>query len=149
MATHSSILAWKNSMDKGSLVGYSPKGCKEPDTIEHTHTHHKIFNWPAFGGHWYWVQFLSCCGEYAVNTLINSSYCTCWIYSFRINPRRVELLCLIVWSHIENCITHEHTVPKTSQLCILLLDQEWNISSPQKLSHALFKLLPRQGQLLS
>ena len=34
MATHSSILAWRIPMDRGSLVGYSPWGHKEPDTTE-------------------------------------------------------------------------------------------------------------------
>ena len=33
----------KNPMDGGarqrSLMGYSPRGCKESDTTEHTHTH--------------------------------------------------------------------------------------------------------------
>ena len=33
MATHSSILAWKIQGQR-SLVGYSPLGCKELDTIE-------------------------------------------------------------------------------------------------------------------
>ena len=28
MATHSSILAWRIPMDRGSLVGYSPWGCR-------------------------------------------------------------------------------------------------------------------------
>ena len=28
----------KNSMDKRSLEGYSPWGCKESDVTEHTHT---------------------------------------------------------------------------------------------------------------
>ena len=35
MATHSSILAWKNSIQR-SLAGYSPWGCKESDTSEVT-----------------------------------------------------------------------------------------------------------------
>ena len=33
MTTHSSILAQR------SLAGYSPRGCKQPDTHTHTHTH--------------------------------------------------------------------------------------------------------------
>ena len=33
MATHSSILAWKIPW-REDLVGYSPRGCKESDTIE-------------------------------------------------------------------------------------------------------------------
>ena len=36
MATHSSILAWK-AHGQRSLVGYSPWGCKESDTIERLH----------------------------------------------------------------------------------------------------------------
>ena len=35
MATHSSILAWEIQGQR-SLVGYSPKGCKELDMIEVT-----------------------------------------------------------------------------------------------------------------
>ena len=38
MVTCFSILAWKSSMDKRSLVGYSPWGRKELDTSEHIHT---------------------------------------------------------------------------------------------------------------
>ena len=38
MATHSSILPGKSHRQK-SLVGYSPWGCKESDSTEHTHTH--------------------------------------------------------------------------------------------------------------
>ena len=38
MATHSSILAWKISGTK-ELVGYSPWGCKEWDTIKHSISH--------------------------------------------------------------------------------------------------------------
>ena len=34
VATHSSILAWRISIDMRSLVGYSPWGHKESDTIE-------------------------------------------------------------------------------------------------------------------
>ena len=37
MATHFSILAWE-ILWKRSLVGYSPWGCKESDTVEHTHS---------------------------------------------------------------------------------------------------------------
>ena len=33
MSTPSGILAWENSMDESSLVGYSPEGHKELDTI--------------------------------------------------------------------------------------------------------------------
>ena len=36
MATHSSILAWKNSHRQRSLVGYSLWGHKESDMTEHT-----------------------------------------------------------------------------------------------------------------
>ena len=38
MVTCSSILAWKNSMDKRSLAGYSPWGRKKLDMTEHMHT---------------------------------------------------------------------------------------------------------------
>jgi len=34
MATHSSILVWRISMNRGSLAGYSPWGHKELDTTE-------------------------------------------------------------------------------------------------------------------
>ena len=34
MATHSSILAWRNPHGQRSLVGYSPWGCKELDMME-------------------------------------------------------------------------------------------------------------------
>ena len=34
MATHSSILAWRITMDKRSMVGYSPWGSKEWDKTE-------------------------------------------------------------------------------------------------------------------
>ena len=34
MATHSSTRAWEKSHGWRSLVGYSPWGCKEPDTTE-------------------------------------------------------------------------------------------------------------------
>ena len=37
MATHSSILAWKISWTERSLLGYSPWGDKESDTIERLH----------------------------------------------------------------------------------------------------------------
>ena len=40
MATHCSSLAWKNSMDREALEGYSPRGCKESDTTEHAHVQH-------------------------------------------------------------------------------------------------------------
>ena len=36
-ATHSSILAWR-IYGQRSLAGYSPWGCKDSDTTEHTHT---------------------------------------------------------------------------------------------------------------
>ena len=38
MATHSSTLAWKPHGWR-SLVGYSPRGCKESDTTERLHIH--------------------------------------------------------------------------------------------------------------
>ena len=41
MATHSSILAWKNPQK--TLEGYSPWGCKESDTAEQL-THHTPWN---------------------------------------------------------------------------------------------------------
>ena len=34
MATHSNILAWEKSHGLRSLVGYSPRGCKESDMSE-------------------------------------------------------------------------------------------------------------------
>ena len=37
MTTHSSLLAWKNPMDRGAWGGYSPQSHKESDTTEHTH----------------------------------------------------------------------------------------------------------------
>ena len=43
MATHSSILAWRIPWTKRSLVGYSPRACKESDTTKWlTHTHHNL-----------------------------------------------------------------------------------------------------------
>ena len=38
MATHSSILVWKNPMDRG-LAGNSLRGHMESDMTEHRHTH--------------------------------------------------------------------------------------------------------------
>ena len=38
MATHSSILVWKNPMDRG-LAGNSPWGHMESDMMEHRHAH--------------------------------------------------------------------------------------------------------------
>ena len=35
MATHSSILAWRNPHGQRSLVGHSPQGHKESDMTEH------------------------------------------------------------------------------------------------------------------
>ena len=40
MATHSNILAWRISMDKRILAGYSPWRCKESDTTERLSTEH-------------------------------------------------------------------------------------------------------------
>ena len=40
MATHSSTLAWKIS--QRSLVGYSPRGCKESETTERLHFHLRL-----------------------------------------------------------------------------------------------------------
>ena len=45
MATHSSIHAWK--IPQRSLVGYSPRGCRESDTTEHTCTHTRILMLPG------------------------------------------------------------------------------------------------------
>ena len=36
MATHSSILAWRNPWTEEPRVGYSPLGCKELDVTEVT-----------------------------------------------------------------------------------------------------------------
>ena len=36
MATHSSIIAWKNSMDSGAWWGYSPWGRTKSDMMENT-----------------------------------------------------------------------------------------------------------------
>ena len=40
MATHSSILAWRNLHGQSSLVGHSPAGHKESDTTEQPSTAH-------------------------------------------------------------------------------------------------------------
>ena len=45
MATHSSILAWRIPMDRGSLTGYSPGGCKELDTTEQLSLHYLVIQW--------------------------------------------------------------------------------------------------------
>ena len=37
MATHSSILAWRNPMARGAWWGYSPWNGKESDTTERLH----------------------------------------------------------------------------------------------------------------
>ena len=42
MATHSSILGLENPHGQRNLVGYSPWGHKELDTIEQASTHFKI-----------------------------------------------------------------------------------------------------------
>ena len=43
IATHSSTLAWEIRGQR-SLVGYSPRGCKEPDTTEQLSTHaHSVY----------------------------------------------------------------------------------------------------------
>ena len=34
MATHCSILAWREFLGQRSLAGYSPWGCRESDTME-------------------------------------------------------------------------------------------------------------------
>ena len=41
VATHSSILAWK-SHGWRSLVGYSPRDCRESDTTERLHFHFQV-----------------------------------------------------------------------------------------------------------
>ena len=49
MATHSSILAWRIPWTREpgglhrSLVGYSPRGCKESDTTERLHFYFQSF----------------------------------------------------------------------------------------------------------
>ena len=46
MAAHSSILAWKIPWTEKSDDLYSPWGCKELDTTEHTHTFSAVpFYW--------------------------------------------------------------------------------------------------------
>ena len=42
MATHSSILAWKNPHGQRTPVGYSPWDCKESYTTERLSTHEKM-----------------------------------------------------------------------------------------------------------
>ena len=37
MATHSSILAWKNPMERGAWGGYSPWGHKESNIVDYTY----------------------------------------------------------------------------------------------------------------
>ena len=39
MATHSSILAWKNPNGQRSLADYSPWGCKVSDTTQQLNNH--------------------------------------------------------------------------------------------------------------
>ena len=48
MATHSSILAWK-SQGQRRLVGYSPWGAKELDTIEQLTKHFTLILYYAWG----------------------------------------------------------------------------------------------------
>ena len=49
MATHSSILAWKNPMDGGTWLGYSPWGRKESDMTERLHSlAHSDYQCPLF-----------------------------------------------------------------------------------------------------
>ena len=43
MATHSSILAWKNPHEQRNLVGYTPWGGKESDMTERLSTAHTTF----------------------------------------------------------------------------------------------------------
>ena len=49
MATHSSILAWRIPWTE-DLAGYSPRGCKESDTIERLHFHFFTFISNCGGG---------------------------------------------------------------------------------------------------
>ena len=44
MATHSNILAWRISMDKGVWMGYSPWGCKESDMTERLSMHPRLYH---------------------------------------------------------------------------------------------------------
>ena len=44
-ATHSSVLAWRIPMDRGSLMGYSPRGRKELDTTEQLSLHYLVIQW--------------------------------------------------------------------------------------------------------
>ena len=43
MVTHCSILAWRPH-GQMSLADYSPQGCKESDTTEHTHTQELLYS---------------------------------------------------------------------------------------------------------
>ena len=47
MAAHSSILAWRIHLDRGSLMGCSPWGCRESDTTEWVSTaqHRAVFTY--------------------------------------------------------------------------------------------------------
>ena len=46
MATHSSILAWRIPMDRGTWAGYSPWVHKESDMTERLSTQHSIQGFP-------------------------------------------------------------------------------------------------------
>ena len=46
MATHSSILAWRIPMDRGTWAGYSPRVHKESDMIERLSTQHSMQGFP-------------------------------------------------------------------------------------------------------
>ena len=51
MATHSNILAWKNTMDRGACWATAGGGHKELDRTEHTHAHTDIFWMKEKGAH--------------------------------------------------------------------------------------------------
>ena len=42
MATHSSILPWKNPIDKGAWAGYSPKSHKELAQLDNKDIHERL-----------------------------------------------------------------------------------------------------------
>ena len=62
MATHSSILAWKNAMDRGAWWATVGGGHKELDTTERTHTHTHIHTHTSIHIHifFYYVKFFLC-----------------------------------------------------------------------------------------
>ena len=44
MATHFSIIAWREFHGQKNLAGYNPWGLKEQDVTKHAHTWHKVDN---------------------------------------------------------------------------------------------------------